>query len=519
MPSDSADAQSSAAAASIDSDFFRRIVENSPDLIAVLDPAQRYLFVNPRVYSLFGGSASDYIGKPIGQPIAPEDVREIQAAFNRLLAGGESVVTYQFELRNNYGEWKTLRFNASLLRGTSGSTEGIIVAFRDITDIRIANARNSQQEKFAAMGQMLTGAAHELNNPLTAILGVSDLLRESAGDDLTRRHANLLFQQARRAAGIVQNLLAFSRPSQQQRLVIRFEDVVRQSLLLHREILAQKHITVELRVPDNLPMIEGDQKLLLQVFENLLSNAERAISDNSDHGKITIDLALVGNRIRVTFADDGPGIPPENVDKLFDPFFTTRRPAGNPGLGLTISLAILKDHNGTIEVRSPQGGGAIFDIYIPIAEQAQTVTQPQAAAPKAAAPAEILLEKNVLVVDDEEGIREIIQDGLAGRGVTVDAVASAESAFECLEKAMPHAIICDFNLPGLSGEQFYRQVKARSGDRVPPFVFVTGELVSQPGGPPSFGDANTSILQKPFQISDLAAHLEKVLTDVRTPSK
>ena len=518
MPAGTADPEATPTHA-VDSDFFRSVVDNSPDLIAVLDRNQRYVFVNPRVYRLFGGSASDYIGQPIGQPIAPEDVREIQSTFNRLLAGGESVVTYQFELRNSYGEWKTLRFNASLLRDASGHVSGIIVAFRDITDIRIANARNSQQEKFAAMGQMLTGAAHELNNPLTAILGVSDLLRESAGDELTRRHANLLFQQARRAAGIVQNLLAFSRPTQQQRLVIRLEDIVRQSLLLHKEILAQKNITVELHVPENLPMIEGDQKLLMQVFENLLSNAERAISDNSDRGKITIDLAVVDKRIRLTFADDGPGIPPENVDKLFDPFFTTRRPAGNPGLGLTISLAILKDHNGTIEVRSPQGGGAIFDIFIPVAEEEQTALQSRTAPPKATAHGETLRGKDVLVIDDEEGIREIIQDGLAGRGVKVEAVDSAESAFACLDKAMPQAIICDFNLPGLSGEQFFRQVKDRFGDRVPPFVFVTGELVSQPGGRPSFGDANTSILQKPFQISDLAAHLEKILAGAAAHAK
>jgi CheY-like chemotaxis protein len=388
----------------------------------------------------------------------------------------------------------------------------VVSSARDITDIKLAMESSSNSEKFAAMGQMLTGAAHELNNPLTAILGVSDLLRESAVDDLSRRQANLIFQQGRRAAGIVQNLLAFSRPPSQGRPKINLDEVVRQALRPHEALFKQKNIAVTFDSPKDLPAVEGDSKLLIQAFTNIIANAEKAISDFRGSGNLCVSLAAAGNRVRVTFADDGPGVPSSDMGKIFDPFFTTKRPGGSPGLGLTICLAIVKEHGGTIEVQSSAESGSAFCILLPVASGDSHEAPETLSAPVATPPAGVqsLRGHSVLIVDDEESIREIVEDGLSVRGMEVATAGSAETALAYLASHSPEFVICDFNLPGMTGEQFFEQVRGRLGKPAPRFVFITGELVT-PDDDSRLRQWNASILQKPFQVSALAEHLTKVL--------
>src|ERR1700751_2574748 len=212
-----------------------------------------------------------------------------------------------------------------------------------------------QKEKFASMGQMMAGAAHELNNPPPAILGVSDLLREGATDDATRRRVEIILQQARRAAAIVQNLLALAVPTGSKRLKVKVEEVMAKVLESHQKSLQQRNIIADVTVTGKLPEVEGDPRLLAQVFANILLNAEQAISAVRDSGTVRISLSHAGNNLLVAFADDGPGIPQEIVEKIYDPFFTTKRPGGGSGLGLTICLAVVKDHGGRIQVETAEG--------------------------------------------------------------------------------------------------------------------------------------------------------------------
>ena len=236
--------------------------------------------------------------------------------------------------------------------------------------------------------------------------------------------------QARRAAAIVQSLLAFSRPPAQSRPKLHLDEVVRQAIKLQEASLSQKNIAVNLDFPKGLPPVEGDPKLLVQVFVNIISNAEKAISDIRDHGTLSVSGCAGGNRVRVSLTDDGPGISPEDVGKIFDPFFTTKRPGANPGLGLTICLAIVKEHGGTIEVQSSPGSYATFIVYLPAAPASISASNEVASAPAKIPPAglETLRGRSVLVVDDEEGIREIIEGGLSARGMHVETSGSAELA-------------------------------------------------------------------------------------------
>jgi two-component system NtrC family sensor kinase len=358
---------------------------------------------------------------------------------------------------------------------------------------------------------MMAGAAHELNNPLTAILGVSDLLRERATDDATRRQVEIVLQQARRAAAIVQNLLAFARPAALGRATVHLQELVQRALQVQQASLRQKNITVEFQPPASLPSIVGDPKLLTQIFLNIITNAEQAISGVRDHGTLKISLESSHGNLIATFADDGPGISPENAGKLFDPFFTTRRPGGGSGLGLTISLAVAKEHGGRIEVQSTPRGGATFRVVLPVpVENPSESATPAAPTRTVPTPSHVLRGHTALVVDDEDSIREIVQEGLSARGMEVEGAASAEEALAHLAKSNYDVVLCDFNLPGLNGEQLFTQLRAQRNVSPPRFVFMTGDML-EPDVIASFEGGGAYVMQKPFHIAALATLLSELL--------
>ncbi|MBZ5695514.1 MAG: PAS domain S-box protein [Acidobacteriia bacterium] len=493
-------------------EFTRRLIECFPDLIIVIDAEGRFAFVSESVRDILGVSPEEYISKPIGQRVGGEDRAELVAMYGDIMSGRKSNVQTEIRARHIDGTWKTLRVSVNPLSDENGRITGMVSSGRDVTELKQAEHQLAQREKFSAMGHMMAGAAHELNNPLTAILGVSDLLRERATDDTTRRQVDLILQQARRAAAIVQNLLAFSRPATATRLQVSLDQIVREALQIEQAALARKNIRVNVLAPGDLPPVEGDRKLLQQVFLNILVNAEQSIAAAKDHGTIEITLSRKGERIRVTIADDGPGIPPESIGKVFDPFFTTKRPSGGSGLGLTICLAVVKEHGGTIEVESKPGSGATLHVFLPVAAEA-AVSAPAPSQPTArSAPpgSEALRGRSVLIVDDEESIREIVQESLSARGMKVGAAESSEAALSYLASNTCDIILCDFNLPGMKGDQLFEKVRAQRGGSPARFVFMTGDLVD-PAVIEKYREKGALVLQKPFQISALTRLLTELL--------
>lgn len=494
-------------------EFVRSLVECFPDLIVVLDREGRFKFVSERVNDILGVSPAEYVGKAIGQRIGPEDRSKLNEMFQKSISGHKNQEQVEIRAQHADGAWKTLRVSANPLFDEKGTIVGMVSSGRDVTESKHLEQQLADKEKFAAMGQMMAGAAHELNNPLTAILGVSDLLRERAVEDSTRRQVDLVLQQARRAAAIVQNLLAFSRPLAQGRTTLRIAEMLSEALGLERANLEKKNIRVNLTVPQDTPPVDGDRKLLMQVFLNILANAEQSISPAREQGQLDISVIRVGDQIRVTFADDGPGIPADIISKVFDPFFTTKRPGGGSGLGLTISLAVIKEHGGTIEIESNPGAGAVIHVVLPAAAEVQPVRAPVAPMVKSAPAlpgAAVLRDHSVLIVDDEEGIREIVQEGLSARGMKVQAAESSEAALDYLAKNTCEIVLCDFNLPGMSGERLFDELRTRLGSSVPRFVFMTGELVSSEVVE-RYRGKGARVLQKPFQISGLATLLTELL--------
>lgn len=492
-------------------EFRRQLIECFPDLIAVMDREGRFTYVSERIRQVLGAAPSEYLGRSIGGATHPDDKEPLLKMVGDIVEGRTANAQLESRVRHSSGEWRTLRTNASPMFDEDGCITGVVASVRDVTEAHLAEQRSAQKEKLAAMGQMMAGAAHELNNPLTAILGVSDLLRERAVDETTRRQIGLILQQARRAAAIIQNLLAFSRPGTQGRAKLQLEEVLRDVLRSHQASLATKNISVKFDPPSEVSSVEGDRRLLTQIFSNLVMNAEQSIAAARDRGAIEISLAKAEARVCVIVADDGPGISAENLPKIFDPFFTTKRPGGGSGLGLTICLAVVKDHGGTVEVDSEPGKGATFRVFLPAAAELSKLSQ--SAQPVKAAPvgSDALAGRSVLIVDDEESIREIVQEGLSARGMKVHAVATSEGAITYLDANHCDVVICDFNLPGMNGEKFFEQITAHQHTaQLPRFLFITGDLAESE----SFDQLRkngATVLQKPFHVSALATLLAGLL--------
>ncbi|MGH7839383.1 MAG: PAS domain S-box protein, partial [Candidatus Binataceae bacterium] len=384
-------------------EFIRRLIASFPEIIATLDLQGRFTYISPRVEEVLGYPPDSYIGAPPGGHVMPEDLPRLHEMFRDMKAGKTAHGQLEYRTRHADGNWRTLRIVAAPLYDSDGNINGVVASARDVTETKRVERQMQQSEKLASMGQMMAGAAHELNNPLTAILGVGDLLHDRAADDVTRRQTEIILQQARRAAAIVQDLLSFSRPRAAAREKIHVEEIVRSVLDPRLHALREKQIAVVWEARDSLPAIEADARLLSQVFANLFLNAEQSIAARGGGGALRVSIAREDARIAVTVADDGLGISPENIGKIFDAFFSTKRPGGGSGLGLTICLAVVKEHGGAIEVKSSPGHGASFRVLLPVAE-ISSLPEPAAwIAPVRSHVSAGLHGYSALVIDDEEG--------------------------------------------------------------------------------------------------------------------
>lgn len=346
-------------------EFRRRLLESFPDLILVFDLEERYTFVSSRSRDLLGYEPAEMIGKKISG--VEDHSAELASLYQMVVSGKQIFGSAEYGARHRNGSWRTMRASASQLSDDEGKISGVIVSVRDITVERKLEEQVVQSERLAAMGAMIGGVAHELNNPLTTILGNSELLLDSVNDDAARKRIALLQQDARKAAEIVKNLTYFSRPPAPGKTKINLTEVVERTLNLHAYSLRKNNISVDFLKEPALPFAVGDAHQLMQVFLNLIVNAEQAIREVRDKGTLRIRQGRNGNSVWVSFHDDGPGIPKETLASIFDPFYTTKRPGRGTGLGLSICKSVMKEHNGSVEAANAADGGAVFTVTLPAA--------------------------------------------------------------------------------------------------------------------------------------------------------
>jgi PAS domain S-box-containing protein len=346
-------------------EFRRRLLESFPDLILVVDLEERYTFVSSRVRDLLGCPSEDLMGKKISETQA--DSPELVALYREVAAGTQLFGSAEYGTRRHDGSGQSMRASASQFFDADGKLAGVIISVRDITTEKKFEQQVVQSERLAAMGAMIGGVAHELNNPLTSILGVSELLQDSQTTDPARKQIAILQQQARRAAEIVHNLTYFATPPVPGKTRVNLGEIVERTLNLHAYSLRKNNITVDFIREPGLPYVQGDPHQLMQIFLNLILNAEQAIREARDKGTLRIRLGTSGQSVWASFLDDGPGIPAGILTSIFDPFYTTKRPGRGTGLGLSICKSVMKEHNGTVEAANAPGGGAVFTVALPAA--------------------------------------------------------------------------------------------------------------------------------------------------------
>jgi len=343
-------------------EFRRRLLESFPDLILVVDLEERYTFVSSRVHDLLGRQPEDLLSKKISE--IEDHSPELAALYHEVVSGKNGFGSAEYAARHREGSWRTMRASASGLFDADSRLAGVTISVRDITTEKKLEQQIVQSERLAAMGAMIGGVAHELNNPLTSILGVSELLQDSQTTEAARKQIGILQQQARRAAEIVHNLTYFSRPPAPGKSRVNLAEIVERTLNLHAYSLRKNSIQVDFLPAPGLPQVEGDPHQLMQVFLNLIVNAEQAIREVRERGTLRIRLGQNGESVWASFQDDGPGIPGDIMASIFDPFYTTKRPGRGTGLGLSICKAVMKEHNGAIEAANAPGGGSVFTVTL-----------------------------------------------------------------------------------------------------------------------------------------------------------
>jgi signal transduction histidine kinase/ActR/RegA family two-component response regulator len=411
----------------------------------------------------------------------------------------------------------------------SGARVGWLEVYRDITGQRLMQSKRLQTEKMAALGQLVSGIAHELNNPLTSIQGYAQLLvsRRSASDRIA--DARRISQEAARAGRIVKNLLLFSREAKPERRAVNLNEVIELTIALRAYELKIENIAVDLFFDAALPQVLADAAQLQQVVLNLIVNAEQAIQQGRGqggvHGRIRIrTYRLSGDRIGMELCDDGPGIPREIVSRIFDPFFTTKPVGVGTGLGLSILYGIVREHGGEVSVESQPGHGAKLSIELPALSAAalDSTKEEPAATPYDVAvvpiphPGRIALrpKKNILVVEDEPTVSQLISDVMSEMGHGVDTLLDSREAFDRLKGSEYDLIICDLRMPHLDGPGLYRELVRRGSPFQHRLLFVTGDTMS-PRSLEFLNSSGVPYLAKPFLVEELKEAVRQALAAER----
>ncbi len=482
-----------------EADRFRAILESMPQAVLLLDDSLAIRQANRSGLRLTGelGLA--------GADAGPELLRRLglAASVEQVRRGARDQVNEEA----SFDDDRTFDVTVSPLSGEAGGASGLLLVLNDVTERRRLQRRLAHSEKMSSLGQMISGVAHELNNPLATILGYTQLLGARIDDEKIKSRMSMLHNEASRCRAIVQNMLSFARQREPVREALSVNDVVRSVNALMRYQLKVDNVGLETELSDDLPPVLGDRHQLQQVLVNLVTNARHAIREAGEGGTVTIRTTPREDGLLLEVIDDGPGVSEALKTTIFDPFFTTKAEGKGTGLGLSLVYGIVTSHDGTIEVVSGDAPGATFRIFLPRREPhrpARTAAEPEvAAAPVRAG--------RILVVDDEAEFAGLLCEALATEGHTCVSATCAQEALRQLPDGSFDLIISDLKMPGMDGRRF-REALLANDEAGPKLLWVTGDTLS-PETDELERRTGVPILRKPFELEELRRRVREQLDD------
>jgi PAS domain S-box-containing protein len=456
-------------------DHARRLLDIAGVMILTLDCSGTVTLANRKACEILGCKIDDILGKNWLNSFVPERSRPgVQVSLDQLFSGNLRPA----DRLKSETEKQNLRQKAELAG------------------------------RLASVGEMAAGFAHEINNPLTGVIGFAEMLKER--DDLPAdvlKDVNIISDGAKRVADIVKRILTFARQTKPVRIPSDLNSLIESTLSLQTYVLKTGNIEVIREFDRTLPLVTVDEGQMQQVFVNLIVNAEHAMPDG---GKLTVSTARMHGSIRIVFKDTGYGIPNEIMGKIFDPFYTTKPKGLGTGLGLSLSHSIIAEHGGDIFAESEPGHGASFIIDLPL--PADCVVKTSGAVPQMARTSGG--QSSILVVDDEQPVRTLLKNVLESSGIFVDAAATPEEALQKIGRKVYDLLVLDIRLPGMNGADLYQRILEISPLHTGRVIFITG-YVGEDRVRGELESMGAPLLLKPFEMDKFLNQIESLLASSR----
>jgi PAS domain S-box-containing protein len=494
---------------------FRGILESALDAIVTTDDHGVILEFNPAAEALFGLSRERALGAKIRDVIIPERLRAAHdAGMAHYLSTGDSrILNRRIEVMALRGENEfpaELTVTSTQIAGRTLFTAHV----RDLTQQKeaaqeIARQRDRlyQSEKMSALGSLLAGVAHELNNPLSIVVGQALLLEEDGGGEQARRAARIRTA-AERCGRIVKSFLAMARQRGPEKKPVDLNEIIRAALELLAYGIRSTGINVTTDLADDLPMFSADPDQLSQVVTNLILNAQHALKDIPQPRRLSVRTRHkpAHAQLRLVISDNGPGIPPDLRPRVFEPFFTTKPFGSGTGVGLSICHAFVGAHGGSIEIDETPGGGATFKIRLPV-----VAAQMEDPAAQKESVSEIA-RRRALVIDDEPELAELLAEMLERDGFAVEVAFDGEHALAALGRRSYDLVLSDVRMPDLDGPALLRRLQSDWPALVKRLIFITGDTVGLGAGS-ALDKLGRPVIEKPISPEEMRRVIQATLAE------
>jgi two-component system NtrC family sensor kinase len=478
---------------------FRTLFRAAPDAVFTVLQSGRIREANDAVRDLTGLDPLQVVGRPVVDLVAEADREKLLNALGATFEGIASRVEVSFQNDTVSRTSPTRRIVAvAMSRLPEADPPSVLIVGRDVTAEREMRVRLMESDRLAAVGELVAGVAHEVNNPLSSISAFAQLLLRDGGLNASQRDSiEVIKSETLRASQVVKDLLAFARRSEPQREPLDLNAVVQRTLRLRGYQLTSNKIHVETELASELPPVVGDARQLQQVCLNLVTNAIQAMATTGTPGTLTITTKRDGPHVVLEMRDTGPGIPESAKAHIFEPFFTTKGEGEGTGLGLSVSYGIVTAHGGTIEVPSTSAAGTTFRVALPAAGESPLVDDVVEAG---FAPRSPLAGIRLLFIDDEPALRSGVQAFGVLRGFTVLTAADGVEGLEVARSESVDAVVVDLHMPGMDGPAFHERLRRERPGLAARTVFITGDVITTSTRSSSI---RQPVLTKPFALEKL----------------